>query len=138
MEEHRYTVNPSTGCWEWRGAKNPRGYGKLTVNMKTVSAHRYSWLTFRGPIPDGQHVLHRCDNRGCVNPEHLFLGTHADNMQDMAGKTRGKPRGKAQLSASDASQVRALWAAGMYQREIAKQFGVTQSNVSAIVRGLSF
>lgn len=138
MEARRYTVNPETNCWEWRGAKNPRGYGKLTVNMKTVSAHRHAWMTFRGQIPNGQHVLHRCDNRGCVNPDHLFLGTHSDNMQDMAAKTRGRPRGKNQLSTADALQVRALSATGMYQRDIAKRFGVTPSNVSAIVRGRSF
>ena len=76
-----------SGCIEWQGA-TVRGYGCLRIPHKTLYAHRVSWETSIGPIPEGLHVLHRCDNRLCVNPKHLFLGTHQDNMNDMSRKGR--------------------------------------------------
>jgi hypothetical protein len=77
-----------TMCWEWAGAKHRFGYGMLRINGAAVTAHRTSWTVFNGDIPDGMSVLHRCDNPCCCNPEHLFLGTHADNMADMTAKGR--------------------------------------------------
>jgi len=78
------------GCWSWTGAKDRRGYGQMRVDRKHVSAHRMSWLIHYGPIPDGMCVLHKCDTRECVRPDHLFLGTAKDNSQDMMTKGRGK------------------------------------------------
>jgi hypothetical protein len=84
-------VGPSKDCWEWLGSKDPRGYGRLFVGGRggrPVAAHRIAWeLTF-GPIPEGEHVCHKCDWPSCCNPDHLFLGSRSDNMQDAAKKGR--------------------------------------------------
>ena len=81
-------VNKTESCWLWVGAQNGKGYGRFGVNRKVVSAHRYSYETFNGPITDGMIVCHTCDVRHCVNPEHLWLGTVADNNKDMFDKGR--------------------------------------------------
>lgn len=80
----------ASGCWDWIAAKNKKGYGyiKLRKKRKNEMAHRMSWLLFKGDIPNGLYVLHKCDNPSCVNPDHLFLGTQNDNMKDMAKKGR--------------------------------------------------
>jgi hypothetical protein len=90
-------VAKSDHCWEWTGKKNNKGYGMIrTTGNKSDSfrlAHRISWFLANGDIPEGFHVLHRCDNPGCVNPDHLFLGTHLENMRDKLSKGRAFPDG---------------------------------------------
>lgn len=76
------------GCWEWTSAFGQGGYGKLTANSQQRSAHRVSYEIHHGPIGDGLCVLHRCDNKSCVNPGHLFLGTKSENTRDMYAKGR--------------------------------------------------
>lgn len=76
------------GCLLWTGAADQNGYGVITVNRKPVGAHRVSWSLANGPIPGGLHILHRCDTPPCINPDHLFLGTPADNVADMIRKQR--------------------------------------------------
>lgn len=80
--------NFTTPCLLWTGRKSKDGYGKINRKGKTLSAHRYSWTLVNGPIPEGLFVLHKCDVPTCINPDHLFLGTHQDNMDDMKNKGR--------------------------------------------------
>lgn len=135
-EKHEY--NAESCCWEWRAAKNACGYGRFKLEGRNCLAHRVSYLLHNGSIPDGLHVLHRCDNRGCVNPGHLFLGTHQDNMADMNAKGRhhslslsGEKNGASKLSEDDVQTIRRL---NRSQSEIARRFGVSQSLVSQVQR----
>ena len=101
----------STECWVWNGYCNPDGYGQRKINGTTVRMHRASYEVFIGAIPEGMHVLHKCDNPSCINPQHLFLGTHSDNMQDMWNKGRhafptAKPGAK--LSVKDVRDIKRL------------------------------
>ncbi len=82
-----------TGCWEWTGALNNCGYGYLGVRGKQIFAHRAAWMAFVGAIPFSKMVLHKCDNRKCINPEHLFIGTAYDNHIDMLSKRGRRRRG---------------------------------------------
>jgi len=127
-------------CWEWRAARHKSGYGQFKYGGAMKQAHRVAWELINGPIPKGIWVLHHCDNPGCVNPAHLFLGTHQDNMADMDAKgrrwmgpmNRGERNGNANLREIT---VRTIRIAAGTQREIAKRFNTSQSRVSEIRTG---
>jgi DNA-binding CsgD family transcriptional regulator len=129
-----------TECWEWRGHRDRGGYGSFSIDGKERIAHRVAWRETRGYIPDGLHVCHHCDNRGCVRPSHLFLGTRSDNMRDMVQKGRNRPpdnRGERHgLHKLTESAIQEIRSASGTQREIAERFGITQPTVSRIRRGL--
>lgn len=139
-----YTDPQPNGCWLWRGTIDRRGYGQLRLGrLKLRKAHRLSWEDARGPIPPGMHVCHRCDTPACVNPDHLFLGTHADNMADMVAKGRAKGGGAAKGAANRMAklteeQALAVRADTRSQRVIAEAFGISQSNVYAIRAGIAW
>ena len=127
-----------SGCWQWTAGVTSKGYGKIKSHGRTCSVHRFSWDTFkREPIGPGLMVLHRCDNKRCFNPDHLFLGTHHDNMRDMREKGRSfRPAGEAHnLAKLTEGQVREIRSAVGFQREIAARYGVSASSVSMIRSG---
>lgn len=128
-------VNKTDGCWEWTSQVNNKGYGILTGDGQIHMAHRCSWMIHKGPIPKGLFVLHKCDNRRCVNPDHLFLGTHEDNMRDMVAKKRqavGSKVASSKLTEEAVRQIRALRQSGMKYREIAEAFGLSTYHVKDI------
>ena len=122
-----------TGCHEWQAGLHRDGYGKFVEGGKTIQAHRIAYALFNGPIPSGAWVLHRCDNRKCVNPDHLFIGDSKMNIADMDSKQR---RGtKSSLTYKDANEIKALLADRHSQQEIAEKFGVHQATISRIKLG---
>lgn len=120
----------ASGCHEWTSVINRGGYGKFYFRKSQAPSHRVSYQLFVGEIPLGKHVLHRCDNRKCVNPEHLFLGSAADNVADMDGKDRRGTRSK--LTEKDVEAIRFLLSERYSQQLIADKFGVSQTAVSRI------
>lgn len=129
------------GCWIWNGYRDKKGYGRFSGEGKrTTLAHRFSFSIANGMQPS-MNVLHRCDNTSCVNPAHLFLGTHADNMIDKVQKnrqTKGEDNGGAKLTTEDIYEIRRQRASGRFFRSIALDFGVTESNIRAIIHGRSW
>lgn len=130
-------VDQSGDCWIWTASRDGMGYGMYAHTR----AHRFSWMLHHGPIPAGMCVLHRCDTPACVRPEHLFLGTRDDNMRDRQAKgrqARGERAGRARLSAADVREARRLRAAGRRIKDIAAQFGVSDSTISHACLGRSW
>jgi predicted XRE-type DNA-binding protein len=134
-------------CWGWSASTDGRGYGKIGVgNLKIEKAHRLSWIIHNGPIPEGMCVLHRCDNPPCSNPDHLFLGTKADNTADMVDKGRAKGGAKkpakgethynAKLTDSQIEEIKRLYnKKTCNQYKLADLFNVTQGQISMILNG---
>ena len=138
-------VDKSGDCWVWTAATTNGGYGVIRDtgrNGKIIRAHRLSWELHNGPIPAGIEVCHRCDNPPCVNPAHLFLGTHQDNVTDTVNKGRasgGAPRGslhpKAKLTEAQVLDIRAAHAAGAAsQRQLARKYGVDRKAIQQVIR----
>ncbi len=119
---------PNSGCWLWLNRVNGAGYGDIGAGK---SAHRASYSAFVGPIPAGIHVLHKCDQPSCVNPDHLFLGTQQDNMDDRSRKGRTHSK----LSKTQADAIRTRARAGEAHALIASAYGITARSVSDIKCG---
>ena len=126
------------GCWEWTAGRFPSGYGAFWRAGKQRYAHREAYELAHGPIPDGLHVLHACDNPPCVNPEHLRAGTAHDNAMDAKSRFRhrhGERHDKAKLTHADAVAIRERWVQGEKPKALAVEFGVTAGAVSGIISG---
>lgn len=125
------------GCWLWTATKNEDGYGQFKLDGQMRRAHKVSYELFVGPIPEGLDVLHKCDNRGCVNPNHLEVGTHGDNMRQMAERGRsakGEGHGSAKLTEDQVLEIRGRYAAGgVSQRALAAEYGVSHTTIRRVV-----
>lgn len=133
-------ADPNGGCWFWGAASDGHGYGVMNVMGTVEKTHRLSWRLFRGEIPDGLHVLHRCDTPPCVNPVHLFLGTPADNSADKHSKGRDNPsRGsdhfRAKLTEEAAVAIVQEVRRGRTHRDIGREYGISHAVVGEIARG---
>jgi hypothetical protein len=132
------------GCWPWLGQISTSGhpYGRFySQRRKYWLAHRLSWHLTNGPIPEGLFVMHRCDNPRCVNPSHLQLGTHAENMADASRKGRmrglqGTASPAAKLTDDAVREIRRAHAAGEPDADLARRFGISKTHVGRVVRGL--
>jgi len=126
-------------CWEWQGFINHQGYGKFGFGGMHFLSHRASWLIHHGKIELGKSVLHKCDNRRCVNPHHLFIGSRADNNHDMYSKGRqrhlvGKECHAAKLTEADVLEIRRLYVPYiMGTQRLANRFGVSKQQIQHII-----
>lgn len=135
-------VRGQSGCWIWYRGTSNIGYGVFVLGGKQMAAHRASHLLFKGPIPEGMKVLHKCDVRNCVNPDHLFLGSQKDNVQDMIAKGRRHKNGasgtlnaSAKLTEADVLEIRRLRSDGWLYKDIATLFGISTQNAHRIGTG---
>jgi len=145
MDRFWSKVDKTDGCWNWLAAKFHHGYGCFGVKQtngkyKICYAHRVSYELKNGPIPDGMNVLHSCDNRACVNPAHLSVGTQAENVADAARKGRmksapmyGEKNPGAKLTEEEVKKIRAI-GKSKSQAAIARDFGVTQTLIGHVLR----
>lgn len=151
---------PNSGCWLFSGGTAGAGYGRFSCAAASNYAHRAAWLAFKGPIPAGLMVLHRCDTPCCVNPDHLFLGTSQDNLRDMIGKGRagfqrypaayrkmgakvgstqvGRRHSSALLDEEDVRVIRFLLRRGALHVDVARCFNVSSRTIASIASGRSW
>lgn len=145
-------VKKTEGCWEWQGSCNNTGYGTVRWRIKTYTAHRLAafllGLVDSPSAPLGHsantHVLHKCDNRKCCNPDHFFLGSYSDNQTDCyskgrANKHKGSSHANAKLSDQEVKEIRELYRRKVFvQTELAKLYSVSQRAISLIVTGRTY
>jgi very-short-patch-repair endonuclease len=130
-------VRKTPGCWEWTANTTDRGYGMAWWRGKHHRSNRVAWEIINGPVPSGLEVCHHCDNRACVRPDHLFLGTHAENMADAKEKRRlrplvGEQHPQAKITMAIAREIRTLT---LPATVIGRRFGINASTVRRIQRG---
>lgn len=142
----KFVENKSTGCWEWKAGLLKDGYGGFAVfdqnsqRIRSMGAHRFSWMIQYGDIPTGFFVCHHCDNRLCVNPGHLFLGTPKDNNRDMMEKGRqyfplGEEASNAKLSTQQVIEIRNRHATEVItQRQLAIEYGIGFKGINKIIK----
>ncbi len=139
--ENKYMPITGTGCWLWLATCTRLGYGQFRVKDKMAMAHRVSYEMYIGQIPVGMCVLHKCDVPSCVNPNHLYLGTHQDNSTDMVNKgrvARGSKRPDSVLTELQVMEIKEMLAKGESQASIAKKYNVSPTLISHIYNGRSW
>jgi hypothetical protein len=155
-------VSTPDKCWEWLGSKTTGGYGEIRIGRIIIYAHRIAYVIKNGSIPEGLCICHKCDNPSCVNPDHLFAGTHKDNIQDMLMKGRRKGRGKSKrpavkvaktrrprpprrpdshakkLTISSVLEIRASYIPRKNSKELADKYGISVVAVRDAAKGRSW
>ncbi len=130
-------VQKGPGCWEWTGSLDTHGYGQLAVHRVAQRVHRLVWAVTHGD-PGKLHVLHTCDNRKCCNPDHLFLGTNADNVRDRVEKGR-QPQGEthhmAKYTDADLREMKRLRESGLTLLAVGDRFGASSGYVCDVLKG---
>lgn len=128
----------SNGCWNWKGYKDACGYGRIAAKGGPIRAHRVSYEIHHGPIPEGKYVLHTCDNPACVNPDHLYAGTHLENMADkvnrgraFTGDHKGEKHPQAKLKEIDVPTIRT---SPESNQTLAKRYGISPSAIGLVKR----
>ena len=121
-------------CWNWLGSKNTCGYGKFAINKTSYMAHRVSWILKNGDIPEGLFVLHKCDNRPCVNPNHLYVGTQQENSDDKVNRGRSArgTRNHSKLKEAQVLEIRKLLQEGASQAGLSRIYGVSDTTIRQI------
>ncbi len=139
MQRFWENVTRTETCWLWTAGKQHNGYGRFHhTATATIAAHKFSWIEASGAVPAGLFVLHKCDVRACVNPDHLFLGTKLDNKEDMIAKDRdcyGERVHCHKLTAAQVVSIREEYAAGgITHRELGARYGVRKETIGKVVR----
>lgn len=143
----KISIKSGDECWNWNSTLTHQGYGHFTLNGKKVMAHRLVYFIFNGVLPlydeNGKEifVLHRCDNRVCCNPSHLYIGTHQDNMRDRQerkGTVRGEQNGKSIFNNNQVYEIKELIARGFPNNKIASLYNTSRQTINAIRKGISW
>ncbi len=130
------TITTESGCMEWQGYINKSGYGGITISRKPLHAHRWVWILSKGNISKGLHVLHKCDNRKCVNVDHLFLGTNEDNHKDKVSKGRqakGVMFPFTKITEKEVDEMILLAKSGNAYKDIGIKFNICKEHVSRLL-----
>lgn len=142
--EERFSkyIKKEKQCWRWTGASRGNGYGCLKVKGRVIDSHRVSWLIYRGEIKKGHIICHRCNNRWCANPKHLYQGTYKSNVKDSirdgthhlppVGTVYGERHPRSKLNYKKADEIKK---SGLSQRKLAKKYGVHRSTIRAVLYG---
>lgn len=136
-------VDHERGCWEWQGCVNRKGYGRILVGRSARATHRVMYQAVHGVISKDTFVCHVCDNPTCVNPDHLWAGSHQDNMNDMKTKGRspsspGERNGRAKLTESTVVEIRTRHSGGESIRSLSRNYNVDKRTVSRLIRKLAW
>lgn len=134
-------VTKIDSCWLWNGVKNDRGYASAMWRGKNVHVHKLAYELLVGLVPSGMDVCHKCDVRTCVNPDHLFIATHLENIRDRDKKNRqakGEQNARSKLTEEQVREIRRKYKKGVYGygcRKLAKEYGITHPNIYEIIKG---
>ena len=140
----KWISEPNTGCWLWTaGRSGGKRYGVMAFNGKPQLAHRISFILHKGKFPENLYVCHKCDVGLCVNPDHLFLGTQKDNMNDCQKKGRfpsvlGSKNPRARINEEQVLKIKELFAAGHSRSELSKKYNISKQSVNRLLRGATW